>query len=190
MLNQKILESKDDKSNNYPAKYQSVLELKNGKKLLVRPVKPTDERMVQALHYSLDKQDRFYRFFSYMQDFGHNTIKPLVNINYNTDMVLIAEYTENGEDQIIALGGFFKKMNPRVGELIFVTHKNWRGLGITRYLLKFLIKIARDLQFMKLGGLICLGNKPMFHIMNSGEYKLTIKEIQNDLVAVIMEIVD
>ena len=176
--------------NIYPVKYESILDLKNGKKILIRPVKPTDESLVQALHYSLDKQDLYYRFFTDMQDFGHDKIQPLVNINYNTDMVLIAKYTENGEDQIIAMGGIFKKMNPRVGELVFVTHKNWRGLGITRYLLKSLIRIAKDLKYIKLGGLICLDNKPMLHIMNSGEYKLTIKEIQNNLVAIMIVIAD
>lgn len=188
MSTKNILKSENDKISKYPAKYEVFLKLKNGKKLLIRPVKPNDERMVQRLHFSLDKQDWYYRFFSYNQNFRNNGVKPLVNINYNIDMVLVAEYIKKEENYIVGMGGFFKKLNPRVGELIFITHNNWRSLGITKFLLKYLIKIARDMGFTKLGGCICVDNKPMHHILNSGEYKIISKDINNSITAVLLDI--
>jgi len=178
------------KVSQYPANYQLILKLKNGKHLLIRPVKPSDEKKVQELHFSLDKKDWFYRFFSYEKNLGINEIKSLVNINYNTDMVLVAEYIEEEEKYIVAMGGFFKKMNPRVGELIFITHKNWRGLGITKALLKYLIKIARDLNYTKLGGVINIDNKQMHHILSSLENKLNLKEIDNKIAVVLIDIIN
>ncbi len=57
MSTKNILKSENDKNSKYPAKYEGFLKLKNGKKLLTRPVKLNDERMVQELHFSLDKQE-------------------------------------------------------------------------------------------------------------------------------------
>ncbi|MFW9876124.1 MAG: GNAT family N-acetyltransferase [Candidatus Thorarchaeota archaeon] len=176
------------KINHYPANYQIILKLKNGKTLLIRPVKPDDEKMVEELHFSLDKKDWFFRFFSYEKTLGIKEIKSLVNINYNTDMVLVAECIEEEVKCIVAMGGFFKKMNPRVGELIFITRKNWRDLGITKALLKYLIKIARDLNYTKLGGVLHIDNKPMHHILNSLENKPNLKEIDDKFIAVLMDI--
>ena len=144
---QKLPVSIDGRISVYPEKYETNLELKNKKFIKIRPVKPTDERMFQELHYSLDDKDRYYRFFTPVHDFRHRLVQPMVNIDYSTDMILVGEYSEDGEKKIIAIGGFFKTENPAVAELAFVSHKNWRGLGITKFLLNYLVKIARELKY-------------------------------------------
>jgi acetyltransferase len=176
MINQNVIDSIYD-DNAYPVKYERILVLKNGTKLLIRPVIPHDQEMIEELHHSLDKQDTFYRFFTYVQNLRQDQIQPLVNINYCTDMVLVAEYQGTDKKQIVSMGGFFKKMDKKVGEFVFVTHKKWRALGITTCILNNLIKIAKDLNFEKLGGIICSDNKKMIKILN-------------EFIAVIMDISD
>ncbi|GAI83473.1 unnamed protein product, partial [marine sediment metagenome] len=117
----------------YPEKYETKLDLKNGKTIKIRPVKPTDERMIQELHYSLDDEDRYFRFFTPMKDFRHKKIQPLVNIDYTTNMILVGEYKVRGKDKIIAIGAFFKTFQASFGEIAFVVHKDWRNLGITKF---------------------------------------------------------
>lgn len=181
-------ESIEYRLNKYPIKYETNFKLENGKTLIIRPVKPTDKKMVQELHYSLDKQDRFYRFFSFSHNFSLSRIEPLVKIKYDTDMVLVAEYWEKMKNSIVALAGLFKKMSPEVGELIFITHKKWRNLGIAKFLLNYLIKIAKELNFTKLGGSIYNNNNAMYHIINSIKYNLVIKKINNEFSVVLMDI--
>ncbi|MFW9881297.1 MAG: acetyl-CoA hydrolase/transferase family protein, partial [Candidatus Thorarchaeota archaeon] len=101
---QKLPISIDGRISVYPDKYENSFNLKNGKRVKIRPIKPTDERMIQELHYSLDEKDRYLRFFTPVKDFRHKKIQPMVNIDYSTDMILVGVYNENGEDQIIALG--------------------------------------------------------------------------------------
>jgi len=185
---QKLPKSIDGRISIYPSKYESTLKLKNGKILKIRPVKPTDERLIQELHYSLDEKDRYLRFFSPVHDFRHKKMQPLVNIDYSTDMILVAEYSGEREDQLVALGAFFKTLNPSAGELAFVTHKDWRGFGITKFLLNYLIQIARELNYTKLGGSILLENKAMLHIINSAGYKLTILEVDSGITVFMMDI--
>ncbi|MFX0057431.1 MAG: acetyl-CoA hydrolase/transferase C-terminal domain-containing protein [Candidatus Hodarchaeota archaeon] len=178
---QKLPISIDGRIAVYPEKYETILELKNEKQLKIRPIKTTDERMIQELHYSLDEKDRYLRFFTPVHDFRHKKIQPMVNIDYTTDMILVAEYSENGETKIIALGAFFKTIHPSLAELAFVVQKNWRELGITRFLLNYLVKIARELNYKTFGGTILLENKPMLHIIDTSGYKLTLKKIEGGI---------
>ncbi|MFW9998533.1 MAG: GNAT family N-acetyltransferase [Candidatus Hermodarchaeota archaeon] len=175
---QKLPISIDGRISIYPEKYETFLKLKNGKKIKIRPVKPTDERMIQELHYSLDERDRYLRFFAPMKDFRHGKIQPMVNIDYSTDMILVAEISEMGENKIVALGAFFKAYQPSIAELAFVVHKSWRNLGITKYLLNYLVQIGKELNYRTFTGSILLENKSMLHIINSSGYTLKLKRIE------------
>jgi acyl-CoA hydrolase len=175
---QKLPISIDGRISIYPEKYETLLELKNGKKIKIRPVKPTDERLIQELHYSLDEKDRYLRFFAPVKDFRHKKIQPMVNIDYATDMILVGEFGEKEEEKIIALGAFFKAHQPSIAELAFVVHKDWRGLGITKFLLNYLVQIGKELNYKTFTGSILLENKPMLHIINSSGYSLKLKRIE------------
>ncbi len=175
---QKLPISIDGRIAIYPEKYETSLALKNGKRVKIRPVKPTDEREIQELHYSLDEKDRYYRFFIPVHDFRHKKIQPMVNIDYTTDMILVGEIKEEEESKIIALGAFFKTNKPTLAELAFVTHKDYRGLGITRFLLNYLVKIARELNYKTFGGTILFENKAMLHIIDTSGFNLTLKKIE------------
>ncbi len=185
---QKLPTSIDGRISVYPEKYETLLTLKSGKTIQIRPVKPTDERMFQELHYSLDNEDRYFRFFTPVRDFRHRKIQPMVNIDYLTNMILIGEYSERGEKKIITVGGFFKTPDPTVAELAFVTHKEWRGFGLTKFLLSYLVKIARELKFKALSGSILLENKAMLHIIHQSGYKLTFRNIEGGVLEFVMDI--
>ncbi|TFG08968.1 MAG: hypothetical protein EU539_00830 [Promethearchaeota archaeon] len=172
----------------YPEKYETNLELKNGETLFIRPVKPTDERMIQELYYSLDEKDRYYRFFAPMHDFRHKKIQDLVIINYTTNMILLGIHQDNGEQKVVAIGAFLRTGNPETAELAFTVHEEWRGLGITKFMLDYLIKIARELKYRSLAGSIMLKNKAMLHIINSAPYDLTFKHIESGVLDFVMDI--
>jgi acyl-CoA hydrolase/GNAT superfamily N-acetyltransferase len=169
---QKLPLSVDGRISLYPEGYETQLTLSNGKIIKIRPIKPTDERMLQDLYYSLDKQDRYYRFFAPIVDFRHKKIQPYVNIDYSTDMILIGLVEDEEEEKIIAGGGFFKTNQPSMGELAFTVDKEWRGLGIAKFLLHYLATIARELQYKSFSGSILLENKPMLHIIHNSGYPL------------------
>jgi acyl-CoA hydrolase/GNAT superfamily N-acetyltransferase len=185
---QELPKSVEGRISIYPDQYETTYVLENGKELFIRPVKPTDERILQELHYSLDKKDIYYRFFQQMTDFRHKKIQPMVNIDYTTSMILVALYTDHNVEKIVAQGGFFKTHRPSVGELAFVVHKEWRGLGITKFLLNFLVQIGRELGYKEFGGSILLDNKPMLHIIDQAPYPMTLKNVEQGIMEFKMDI--
>ncbi len=185
---QKLPVSIDGRLSLYPEKYETLLKLKNGKTIKIRPVKPTDERMLQELYYSLDKEDRYLRFFYPRKDFQHKKTQSEIIIDYSTNMILVGEYFEKGEQKIIASGGFFKTISPSTAEIAFIVHENWRGNGITKYLLNYLVIIARELNYKFFSGSILLENKSMLHIINTSGYKITSKHIEGGVFEFVMDI--
>lgn len=185
---QKLPISIDGRISVYPEKYETIFNLKNGRAIKIRPIKTTDERLLQELHYSLDEKDRYYRFFFPVQDFRHKKMQPLVNIDYNRDFILVCLNKKEKERKIIAVGGFFKTFNPSIAELAFITHEEWRGQGISKFLLKYLVKIARELKFKTFAGSILLENKAMLHIIHKSGYKLTSENIENGILDFTLDI--
>jgi acyl-CoA hydrolase len=185
---QTLPKSIDGRISIYPEKYQTKIKLKNGKTILFRPIKPTDERMLQELYYSLDEQDRYYRFFSPAQDFRHQKIQSYIDINYTTDMILVGEYSEKSNKKIVAIGGFFKTLRPYIGEIGLTVHKEWRGNRISRYLLNYLGIIGRELNYKSFSGNILVENKKMLHIISNTDYPLSYKNIEDNVVDFILDI--
>ena len=73
--------------------YESVYQINQGNKVLFRPVKFTDERMLQELNYSLSEEDRILRFFAPRKSFSHKQVQPGVAVDYEEVMGIIAHKT-------------------------------------------------------------------------------------------------
>ncbi len=162
----------------YPEKYETILSLENGERIRVRPVKPTDERLLQELYYSLGNNDRYLRFFTPRKSFRHSQIQSLANIDYSTKMILVGEYWGNGEQKIIASAAFIKKEDHSTAEIGIVVHEKWRKSGIAKFLLEYLITISRELNYKYFSGTVLLENKPMLHILHDCGYPLISKRIE------------
>ncbi|NVM17494.1 MAG: GNAT family N-acetyltransferase [Candidatus Lokiarchaeota archaeon] len=162
----------------YPDKYETIYQMKNGKTIKIRPIKATDERLLQGLYYSLDEDDRYLRFFSRDRKFPHKFVQPLVNIDYQTDMILVGEFLEEGEQKIVASAAFFKTHQPSTVELGIVVKKNFRKSGIAKFLLDHLITIARELNYKYFTGSVLIENKPMLYILNTSGYAMKSKNVE------------
>ncbi len=162
----------------YPEKYETSLQLKNGCSIKIRPVKPTDERLIQELYYSMGRKDRYLRFFAARRSFPHKMIQTLANIDYSTNMILVGEVWENDEQKLIASAAFIKdKKNPSTAELALVVNDKWRRYGIAKFLLQYLVKIGRELNYKYFSGTVLLENKPMLHILHDSGYPMISKKV-------------
>ena len=161
----------------YPEKYEKEMVLKNGRKIKVRPVKPSDERLLQELYYSLRNKDRYLRFFAARKSFRHELVQKLAIIDYSTNKILVGEYWENGQQKIIASAAFIKTESSSTAEISIVVNDKWRMNGLAKSLLKYLIEIGRELNYKYFSGTILLENKPMLHILHDVGYPLISKEV-------------
>ncbi|HME51923.1 MAG TPA: GNAT family N-acetyltransferase [Candidatus Lokiarchaeia archaeon] len=178
---QALPESVDGRISIYPERYETSYTTTSGVKLLVRPVKPTDERGLQELYYSLSDQDRYFRFFYPAKKFPHQDVQPRVTIDYSTDMILVCENSDSeGIRTIIGAGGFFKTGDPAKAELAFTINEEWQNQGITKFLLQYLIQIAREQGYRMLVGTILAENHAMLHIIQHAGVPVNFKIEQGE----------
>lgn len=174
---QDLPHSVDGRISIYPENYEKNIVLKNGQTIKIRPVKPSDERLFQELYYSLGNKDRYLRFFAARRSFRHEMIKKLTIIDYCTNMILVGEHWENGQQKIIASAAFIKTNSPSTAEISIVVNERWRRNGLAKSLLKYLIEIGKELNYKYFSGTILLENKPMLHILHDVGHPLVSKEV-------------
>ncbi len=175
---QELPKSVEGRISLYPEQYEKKLKLSDGKIIQIRPVKLTDERMLQELYYSMDTRDRYLRFFTYTSSFSHKRVQPLLSIDYATNMILVGEYEIDGEKKLIASAGFFKTGDPSTAEIALVVDEKFRGNNIARYLLDYLEIIAKELNYTYFSGTVLLENRAMMHIINKRHPNYVSKEIE------------
>jgi len=59
-----------------------------------------------------------------------------------------------------------------------VVKKNFRKSGIAKFLLDYLITIARELNYKYFTGSILLENKPMLYVLNNSGYPMKSKNVE------------
>ena len=106
-------------------------------------------------------------------------MQPIVNIDYETKMILVGESMERGEQKLVASAAYFKTKNPSIAELSCVVHKDWRRKGITTMMINYLAEIAREHNIGYLTGTVLMENRPMLQVINRLSFPLTFKNIEH-----------
>lgn len=183
---QKLPKSVEGRVSIYPDKYETIYKV-DDENILIRPVKPTDERKIQELYYSLDEQDRYYRFFTQIKQFPHKRIQNMITIDYSTSMILVGQ-TRDEEKKIIALSAFFKTKKPSEAEIAVVVHEDWRNQGIAHYLLNYLVQIGREMGYKVFSGTVLKQNQAMLHILKNMKYPFSVENIEGPTIEFLLDI--
>ena len=74
----------------YPSQWQRHLEVKNGWRVFVRPIRPEDEPLIHEFLRHVTSQDLRLRFFAPMKEFSHEFIARLTQLDYARAMAFVA----------------------------------------------------------------------------------------------------
>jgi acyl-CoA hydrolase/GNAT superfamily N-acetyltransferase len=156
----------------YPEKFEWHFTTRAGQPVFFRPVKPTDERMLQELHYKLDQDDRKLRFFCPKSTFPHKETQPLVNVDYESVFALVGLVGDAGQQKIVAIGTYFLDRALNLAEVAFTVTREYRNQGVTRFVLARLIDVAREKGVTGFTGEVLKINEPMLHILKTLPYMI------------------
>lgn len=155
----------------YPVHLEEFIYRDNAK-ISIRPAKPVDERRIQEHYYRLDKDDVVRRFFHEKTSFIRSDVETKSQIDYISELALIALVGETGFEKVIAIGEYLLEADTNMAEVAFSVNTEYQGLGLGKALLKKISEAARDNGIAGLIAYTVPTNKAMINLFKSLPYKV------------------
>ena len=129
--------------NPYPGDWESE-ETFGDTEFLVRPVRATDERMLQEFFYSHDRLTIYYRYLNAKKQLGHKEAAHMCCADYADRMAFGVFLRTGAAEKFVAIGRY--DLDPRTNhaETAVVVGEEWRRRGIATFLLKRLAEYAES----------------------------------------------
>lgn len=129
---------------NYPAQYEILLTLKNGKSVFIRPIKPTDEHLIVDLFNKLNGDSKYMRFLMPLNALPEELLYRSTHIDYHKNFALVAVIQEDGKDSIIASCRYGYDPKDNVTDFAIVVRDDWQRNGLGKSLLERIFSIGKE----------------------------------------------
>jgi acetyltransferase len=129
----------------YPSDYVFKFTARDGRALLVRPIRPEDEPLMVRFHHTLSEQTVYLRYLDQLhlnQRIAHERLARLCFIDYGREMALVAE-AEGAEPSIVAVARLIQLGGGDQAEFALLVADAYQGQGLGTELLRRLIDIGR-----------------------------------------------
>jgi len=167
----------------YPAQYETEVLLKDGSRILLRPIRKDDvERWLDFIS-KLSHRTKYLRFHS-VPKLGREDAVRFCSVDYDNAFAFVAEVLRDRRRDIIAIGRYYRIPNKPIAEVAFVIEDAYQGKGIGTKLVEWLANAARDNGITTFEASVLAENKEMmtvfkdygFHVTSefeAGEYRVT-----------------
>ncbi|WP_312582461.1 bifunctional acetate--CoA ligase family protein/GNAT family N-acetyltransferase [Atlantibacter hermannii] len=145
----------------YPHQLEEAVTLKNGESCLFRPILPEDEPELQHFISQVTKEDLYYRYFSEINEFTHEDLANMTQIDYDREMAFVAVQSYEGHEQILGVTRAISDPDNVDAEFAVLVRSDLKGLGLGRKLLEKLIAYTRDHGLERLNGITMPNNRGM-----------------------------
>jgi acetyltransferase len=143
----------------YPQEWERHLALRDGTRVLVRPIRPEDERLYGPFLAHVTPEDLRLRFFAPVKDFGHAYVARFTQIDYARAMAFIAIEAASGN--MAGVVRLHADANYETGEYAILVRSDLKGRGLGWLLMQQIIDYARSEGLKTIEGQILRENSTM-----------------------------
>jgi GNAT superfamily N-acetyltransferase len=166
---------------NYPFSMETVKTFANNQEIKFRPIKPSDEDMMRRLFYDFSDESKFMRYFTPIRIMPHIKMQPYVNVDYDTVVSIVGTIQHKGRERIISEARYsFDKKRDKY-EMAFVVDDEFQGIGIAKFMLNYLIIIARERKIKALSATVMAKNNRMAKVFETAMIKPEILEEEDEI---------
>ncbi len=146
----------------YPAELMHGWTARDGRELLIRPIRPEDAEAHAEAFRQLTPEDVRWRFFNQLRSLPAEQIARMTQIDYDREMCLVAvEKNGNGPGRTVGAARLIREPGSLNGEFAVVTLADWKGQGLGSHLMRELLNWGRAQGLKTVTGQVLADNRPM-----------------------------
>jgi len=135
--------------------------LRDGTRVLVRPLRPDDRAREEACILRLSPESRRFRFLGDFKEPDKTMLDHLMHVDYVHDMAFVALAHDNGELREVGISRYSTSGDSRQCECAVAVADDWRNRGLAVLLMKHLIHVARQQKFTRMFSIDDVNNEAM-----------------------------
>ena len=168
-----------------PKKYEKVVQLRDGRKVLLRLIKPEDELLWLEMFQNFSEESVRYRFFYMIKDTPHKVRARYCDIDYSKEVGIVAEMEEEGRKKILGVVRLEIESEIKEGEMAFIVADPWQGLGLGSQMVDHMIDICRMRGLETVYALILPNNQKAIRLLKKRGFTI---QYQTDEAKAILEL--
>ncbi|PLW75156.1 GNAT family N-acetyltransferase [Cohaesibacter celericrescens] len=172
----------------YPQEWEQERELKDGRTVTIRPMRPEDEALFADFFDHVTDDDMRLRFFSAARSMSHAFIAKLTQIDYARSMAFIAVDQKTGE--MLGSVRLMGDANHEKGEYAVMVRSDLKGLGLGWKLMKLILQFAEKDGFREVDGEVLRSNRTMRQMCEALGFETRMDPDDPDLVHMVFTIKD
>ena len=127
----------------YPAELVRRVTLRDGTRVVLRPIRPEDRQIEKEFVQKLSDESKYFRFMSALRELNDAMLSRFTQIDYDREMALIAVVCENALETEIGVARYVVSDGGTSCEFAVAVADAWQHRGVGSILLCNLIDAAR-----------------------------------------------
>jgi GNAT superfamily N-acetyltransferase len=121
---------------------RETLELRDGRKVVLRPIDRRDAIKLIDLHDHLSSESQYLRFFGPKPKLAPAEAEYLASVDFHNRFAIVAEVTEDKQKHLVGVGRFDIN-EPALAESAVVVRDDYQGVGLGTALLTRMREVGR-----------------------------------------------
>jgi len=162
----------------YPWQWRREVSLKEGRQVLLRPIRPEDGESIRTLVRNMSAESRYFRFMHAINELSPQMVAQFTKLDYDRQMAFVAEDATNA---IVGVSRYATSNDGPIGEFAISVADNWQGFGLASALMRMLIEHATEQGLQMLRGDVLRSNHPMQGLMQALNFQCKPSTEDNDV---------
>jgi acetyltransferase len=158
----------------YPEEYVSPAQLRDGSRIVLRPIKPEDEPMWFQLLGSCSKESIYARFRYFFHWETHQVASRYCFNDYDREIAIVAEQNDKSGRRLLGVGRLVADPDHQSVEYAVLVGDAWQNNGLGGLLTDYCIEIARDWGLKTIFAQTTSDNPRMIAVFRKREFDIRI----------------
>jgi acetyltransferase len=154
----------------YPKGWERRLQLPDGTRIFVRPVRPDDDELFRDFAKGVSEEDARLRFFAPKKELSDADLARLVHLDYERAMAFVA--SEESSGRMVGVVRLHADPNRESREFAITVRSDFKGRGLGWMLMQLIIEYARTMRLRVIEGRTLWENKTMLKMCRELGFEL------------------